>query len=74
MKYLHEITSDWKTAFEMPNHIYILEGTTCIGYIQQGKEVEKMFNHPLKNFDKKGRKFNELKTRAQVNEVIDAWL
>jgi len=74
MKYLHETTKTWKTAFTMPAHIYILDGTTCVGYIKQGTEVETMFNHPLKNFDKRGRTFDELKTRAETNAVIDRWL
>ena len=74
VKYLKETTDTWTTAFKMPNHIYILDGTTCMGYIKQGTEVEEMFNHPLKNFDKRGRTFKELKTRKQVNEVIYKWL
>jgi len=74
MKYLKETTDTWTTAFKMPNHIYILDGTTCMGYIRKGTETETWFGHPLKNFEKKGRTFNELKTRKQVNEVIDKWM
>jgi len=74
VKYLHEITDDWNTDFVMPNHIYLLESTTCVGYIQQGTEIEVMFSKPLKNFDKKRRKFKELKTRKAVNTIIDGWL
>ncbi len=74
VKYMHETTSDWTTDFKMPGHIYILEGTTCVGYIKQGTEVETMFNHPLKSFDKRKRTFKELKTRKAVNAVIDGWL
>jgi len=74
INYLHETTDNWTTDFKMPGHIYMLNGTVCVGYIQQGKEVETMFNHPLKNFDKRGRTFNHLKTRKDVNAVIDGWL
>jgi len=74
MKYLKETTDNWTTSFKMPAHIYILDGSTCVGYIKQGAEVETMFNHPLKNFDKRGRTFDELPTRKDVNAVIDGWI
>ena len=59
-KYLQEITSDWKTDFKMPNHTYIMNGTTCVGYIKEGTTEEIMFNHPSKNFDKRYRKFKNV--------------
>ena len=74
LKYLHETTNTWTTSYKQPNHIYILDGTTCVGYIQEGKEIEKMFRHVLRNFSKKGRTFKHLKTRKDVNAVIDGWL
>ena len=74
IKFMHETTSNWKTNFNMPNHIYILEGSTCLGYIAQGTESEIWFANSLKNFDKRGRTFDHLKTRKDVNAVLDGWL
>lgn len=59
MKFLKE-TTEWNTPYKMPNHTYILDGTTCVGYIPDGTDIAQMFNHPLKNFDKKGRTFKVL--------------
>lgn len=63
MKYLQETTKDWKCDFTVPNHIYLVEGMRCLGYIKEGTKEVLMFNKPLM-FDKKKRSFKELGKRA----------
>ena len=52
MEALREVT-DWAT----PNHTYLLDGTTLVAYIKQGETVPFYFSKPIKQFDKRGRKF-----------------
>ena len=56
---LKEIT-DWgnKTA---PNHTYLLDGTNLVAYIKQGDAKPFYFKSPIKGFDKRARKFVEVK-------------
>jgi|ETNmetMinimDraft_5_1059913.scaffolds.fasta_scaffold12587_5 hypothetical protein len=51
-----EETTNWK----YPNHTYFVDGTKLIGYIPQGKDKPILFDHPLKNFSKRGRAFIKL--------------
>ena len=46
-------TTDWAT----PNHTYLLDGTTLVAYIKQGDSEPFYFSKPIKQFDKRGRKF-----------------
>lgn len=60
MIYLLEIT-EW--GDNTPNHIYIFENkksSKCMGYIKNSTKEIKFFNKPL-SFDKKKRKFKEIK-------------
>jgi hypothetical protein len=54
MEALREVT-DWAT----PNHTYLLDGTTLVAYIKQGETVPFYFSKPIKQFDKRGRKFEK---------------
>jgi hypothetical protein len=54
-------TTDWGNA-KAPNHTYLLDGNNLIAYIKQGESSPFYFKNPIKGFDKRGRKFEELKT------------
>jgi len=56
---LKEIT-DWGKS-TAPNHTYLLDGTNLVAYIKQGDIKPFYFKSPIKGFDKRGRKFLELK-------------
>ena len=61
MKYIQEIT-DWSevTEVNIPNHIYIVEGTKAFGYIKASNNEKVMFSKPLP-FSTRKRKFQEVK-------------
>lgn len=61
MKYMKEVTADWKTDYRVPSHTYIFDGSACVGYIKEGTTKEIMFKSPLKQFSKSRRKFVEVK-------------
>jgi len=54
-------TTDWGNA-KAPNHTYLLEGSNLIAYIKQGESAPFYFKNPIKGFDKRGRKFDTLKS------------
>jgi len=61
MKYLQE-TTDWSNCeVRIPNHIYIFDGSSCVGYIKEGTKDKIMFSKPSRIFSKKGRTFKEVK-------------
>ena len=57
MKAYKEITV-WDT--NTPNHTYLLDGNTLVAYIKAGETEPFYFKNPIKGFDKRGRKFEEL--------------
>lgn len=61
MKYIQELT-DWSkvTEVNIPNHIYIVEGTMAFGYIKANTNEKIMFSKPLP-FSTRKRKFKEVK-------------
>lgn len=59
-QYLQETTTDWKTDYTVPCHIYIMDGSKCVGYIKEGTTEELMFSKPSVHFSKKGRKFKKI--------------
>ena len=44
-----------------PAHTYLLDGTTLVAYIKVGDTKPFYFKNGIKGFDKRGRKFEELK-------------
>jgi hypothetical protein len=50
-------TTDWPH----PNHTYLLDGNNLVAYIKRGETVPFYFKNPIKGFDKRGRKFQEVK-------------
>jgi hypothetical protein len=46
-------TTDW----DVPNHTYLLDGTTLVAYIKQGTTEPFYFSKGIKNFDKRRRTF-----------------
>jgi len=64
MRYLQEITDDWKCDFRVPCHTYILEdgrGGRMLGYIKEGTNDPIWSKRPIP-FDRRNRKFKELKS------------
>ena len=59
-EYLQETTSDWKTEFRMPCHIYVMDKSKCVGYIKEGTTKILMFSQPWTYFDKRHRTFKKL--------------
>lgn len=60
MKFLQETTNNWKCDYNVPNHIYMVNGIKAVGYIKQGTDKKIMFKKPI-FFDRRNRTFNELK-------------
>jgi hypothetical protein len=44
-----------------PAHTYLLEGSTLVAYIKKGEKEPFYFKSGIKGFDKRGRKFEEVK-------------
>lgn len=68
-------TTDWSSSLTS-NHTYLLDGTNLVAYIKQGGREPFYFRNPIKGFDKRGRKFVEVKpnpfktkTRSNLIEV-----
>jgi hypothetical protein len=72
MEALKEVT-DWGSS-TAPNHTYLLDGQNLVAYIKQGDTAPFYFKNPIKNFDKRGRKFvvvkpNPFKEKKKSNTV-----
>jgi hypothetical protein len=52
-------TTVWKHP--VSNHTYLLDGNNLVAYIKTGSNEPFYFKNPIKGFDKRGRKFEELK-------------
>ena len=64
MRYLKEITDDWKCDYTVPCHTYIVENGRSgrlLGYVKDGYKKPIMFSKPFP-FDRRNRKFKELKS------------
>jgi hypothetical protein len=59
MKFLKEVTSDWKCEYRVPSHTYIIERGRLLGYIKEGTTEKLMFKKPMQ-FDQRRRKFEEV--------------
>jgi hypothetical protein len=46
-----------------PAHTYLLDGSTLIAYIRAGDDVAFYFKKGIKNFDKRGRRFQRVDTK-----------
>jgi hypothetical protein len=54
-------TTQWDVKYAKPNHVYLLDGDKAVAYIKWGEGEPFYFKNPLR-LDKRGRKFEELKT------------
>jgi hypothetical protein len=63
LRYLQEVT-DWGTR-NLPNHIYIMNGNTNVGYIRSKDGIKIMYKTSSKLFSRTRRKFKELKNYEQ---------
>jgi hypothetical protein len=43
-----------------PAHIYLIDGNNLVSYIKKGETAAFYFKNPIKGFDKRGRKFEEV--------------
>ena len=48
------------TGGQFPAHTYLLDGTTLVAYIKVSETVPFYFKKGIKNFDKRGRKFEKV--------------
>ena len=61
MKYLQETTAWNDIDYNIPSHIYAVDGRGwCIGYIKAGTTDVRWFKNPMKTFNKKGRTFKDV--------------
>lgn len=49
-------TTSWREG-AIPNHTYLLDGTSLVAYIKQDDTRPFYFKNPIKNFDRRGRSF-----------------
>lgn len=63
IRYLQEVT-EW----EFPNHIYIMEGRSNIGYIPSSGEKAVIYKSASKSFSRTGRKFEEYKRKVDIEK------
>jgi len=49
-------TTVWREG-PVPNHTYLLDGTSLVAYIKQGTKEPYYFKSPIKHFDRRGRTF-----------------
>jgi SWIM zinc finger len=57
-----------------PPHVYLLDGTSLVAYIQHKTSKPFYFKNPIKGFDKRGRKFmvvtpNPFKAQVKSNLI-----
>lgn len=66
------------TGGDFPAHTYLLDGTTLVAYIKVGETKPFYFKNGIKGFDKRGRKFEELKKnpfkQPKAKEELMPWI
>ena len=62
-------TTEWDSP-NAPNHTYLLDGNTLVAYIKQGETKPFYFKNPIKGFDKRGRKFVEVKPNPFKKQAV----
>jgi len=60
---IRQETTVWKDAPGTPNHIYLTEGSTLVGYIKSGEKKAFYFQEPMKQWATTRRKFRTLGKR-----------
>jgi hypothetical protein len=53
-------TTQWASP-NVRNHTYLLDGNKLYAYIKEGTTEQIWYPKPIKNFDKRGRTFTQLK-------------
>ena len=65
---IRQETTVWKDAPGTPNHIYLTEGNTLLGYIPVGSKKAFYFKYPKKQWSPTRRKFRVLLKR-EISEL-----
>ena len=61
MKYLRETTAWEGLDYNVPAHIYAIDNRGwCLGYIKAVTTRVEWFSEPMKNFDRRGRSFEDV--------------
>ena len=70
MRYLKEVTTWDEVDYNVPSHTYIINRKQeLIGYIKEGTKEKIFFKHPIKQFSKSRRKFEDVTNKLFSDNI-----